>query len=203
MSRVRPLAATLAVLGLTGALVLTGCSNSSSTSAASSPAASASAAASSAAPVASAAPSAPSDAASVEASQSADAAAADTAIPENLTPKAFCLLAAPLYDEKARPTTTSQSEAAVVLTAKRLIKGTQALGQAERLKALTGKQVAEIQVTIAILLTLWQNPDLEKGTIEDMSKASGVDVQALKAAQTKGFQQEAAAALADLKKFCA
>ena len=198
MTRVRPLASSIAVLGLTGALVLTGCSNSSSSTSASSASPVASAEASGASSAA------PSDAAaSAAASEEAAVSAEESPIPENLNAKAFCLLTAPLYDEKARPTATSETDAAIVLTAKRLIKGTQALSQAERLKALTGRQVAEIQVTIAILLTLWQNPDLEKGTIEDMSKASGVDVDTLKAAQTKGFQQEASAALADLKKFCA
>lgn len=193
MSRVRTLSSVVAVLGLASALVLTGCSNSSTASSSASATASGSALASSA----------PSIAASSAAPESSDLAAEDAPIPDNLDPAAFCLLAAPLYDENARPTTTSQSETAIVLTAKRLIKGTQALSQAERLKALTGRQVAEIQVTIAILLTLWQHPELKQGTVEDMAKASGVDVETLKAAQTQGFQKESEAALADLKKFCA
>jgi len=197
MSRVRTLTSVVAVLGLASALALTGCSNSSSSTS------SAPATASGSAPASSAASSAASGAASAAPSGSADSAAEDAPIPENLDPTAFCLLAAPLYDEKARPTTTSQSETAIVLTAKRLIKGTQALSQAERLKALTGRQVAEIQVTVAILLTLWQHPELKQGTVEDMAKASGVDVETLKAAQTQGFQKESEAALADLKKFCA
>lgn len=198
MSRVRPLAATLAVLGLTGAIVLTGCSNSSTATSPASPSVGSSSPAS-VAPSASTGTQSPSGATSDSAAVAAD----DAPIPENLSATAFCLLAAPLYDQNARPTATSQSETAIVLTAKRLIKGTQALSQAERLKALTGRQVAEIQVTIAILLSLWQNPDLEKGTIDDMAKASGVDVATLKAAQTQGFQKEAEAALTDLKKFCA
>jgi len=193
MSRVRTLATTAAVLGLAGALTLTGCSNSSSSSAAATPAASGSAAAS-----AGAASAAPSDA---EASAAASELAADPSpIPSNLTKSAFCLLASPLVDKAALPKTDSQT--GMVLAAKRLIKATQALGQAESLKALTGKQVAEIQVTMAILLTLLQDPSLEKGTVEQMSKASGVDTNTLQIAQTQGFKDESAAAFVDLGTFC-
>ena len=194
MSRLGRLAIPAAVLAVAGALVLSGCSDSSS------PVASPSSAQASALASESSDPSA---AASAAPSGAAELDDVDVAIPENLSKDAFCLMTAPLYDEKARPTDTSDSETAVVLTAKRLIKGTQALSQAERLKALTGRQVAEIQVTIAILLTLWQQPQLSSGTIEEMSKASGVDVETLKIAQTKEFQDESTAALADLKKFCA
>lgn len=197
MSHARALPAILAAFGLTGVLVLTGCSNSStSTSSAS------------ATPGVSADASAPaSPAASVDAG-AASAAASDLAadpspIPSNLTKPAFCLLTAPLYDKAALPSSSTDSEAGVLLAAKRLIKGTQALGQAERLKALTGKQVAEIQVTMAILLTLLQDPTLEKGTVEEMSKASGVDTKTLEIAQTQGFKDETAVAFSDLAKYCA
>lgn len=197
MSRVRALPAALAVLGLTGALALAGCSNSSSSTSASSATPAASAGASAAA----------SPAASVDAGAASAAASALPAdpspIPSDLTKPAFCLLTAPLYDKAALPSTSTDSEAGVLLAAKRLIKGTQALSQAERLKALTAKQVAEIQVTMAILLTLLQDPALEKGTVEEMSKASGVDTKTLEIAQTQGFKDESAVAFADLGKFCA
>lgn len=189
MSRVRTLAAAVAVLGLAGALTLTGCSSAASSSSSASPAASGA--------VASAAAS---DAA---ASAAASEIAADPSpIPSNLSQEAFCLLAAPLFDKAALPSEAADSQTGMVLAAKRLIKATQALGQAEGLKALTGKQVAEIQVTMAILLTILQDPTLEQGTVEEMSKASGVDVETLKIAQTQGFKDETTAAFADLKKFC-
>ncbi len=197
MSSVRALPAALVVLGLTGALALAGCSNSSSSasSASASPAASAGASAA-------ASPAAAVDAGA--ASAAASALPADPSpIPSDLTKPAFCLLTAPLYDKAALPSTSTNSEAGVLLAAKRLIKGTQALSQAERLKALTGKQVAEIQVTMAILLTLLQDPTLEKGTVEEMSKASGVDTKTLEIAQTQGFKDESAVAFSDLAKFCA
>jgi len=203
MSRVRPLAATVAVLGLTGALLLTGCSsNSSSTSAA--------AASASASPAASAAASAAPSSSAASAVPSVSGASTDASglpvdpspIPSNLTKPAFCLLTAPLYDKSALPSMPPGSETGLVLAAKRLIKATQALGQAEQLKALTGKQVAEIQVTMAILLTLLQDPSLEKGTVEQMSKASGVDTNTLQIAQTQGFKDESAAAFVDLGTFC-
>jgi hypothetical protein len=108
-----------------------------------------------------------------------------------------------LYDKDALPSSSTDSEAGVLLAAKRLIKGTQALSQAERLKALTGRQVAEIQVTMAILLTLLQDPSLEQGSVEQMSKASGVDTETLKIAQTQEFKDESVAAFEDLAKFCA
>lgn len=194
MSRVRPLAATLAVLGLAGALVLTGCSDSSSSASATSASPAVSAAASAAA----------SDAASTAASAEAEELAADPSpIPSDLSKGAFCLLTAPLYDKAALPENAGDTEAGVVLAAKRLIKGTQALSQAERLQALTGKQVAELQVTMAIFLTLLQNPALENGSVDDMAKASGVDAETLKIAQTQEFQDESAAAFVELGAFCA
>lgn len=189
MSRVRSLSVAVAMLGLTGALALTGCSNSSTATAESS-----------SSPVASAE-------ASAEASTAAEAdlselAADPSPVPTNLTKGAFCLLTAPLYDEEALPSASTDSEAGVLLAAKRLIKATQALGQAEELKALTAMQVAEIQVTMAILLTLLQDPSLENGTVEEMSKASGVDTQTLEIAQTQAFKDETEVAFADLGKFC-
>lgn len=197
MSRVRSLSVAAAIFSLTGALVLTGCSDSSSSTAAAS-----------ASPVASASAS---DTASTSASAetgttSADAselAADPSPIPSDLSKGAFCLLTAPLYDKDALPSSSTDSEAGVLLAAKRLIKGTQALSQAERLKALTGRQVAEIQVTMAILLTLLQDPSLEQGSVEQMSKASGVDAETLKLAQTQEFKDESVAAFEDLAKFCA
>jgi len=193
MSRVRSLSVAVAMLGLTGALALTGCSNSSTATAESS-----------SSPVAS-------TEASTEASSAASAAAegdlselaADPSpVPTNLSKAAFCLLTAPLYDKEALPSASTDSEAGVLLAAKRLIKATQALGQAEKLKALTAKQVAEIQVSMAILLTLLQDPSLENGTVEEMSKASGVDTQTLEIAQTQGFKDDTAVAFTDLAKFC-
>ncbi|MGI9136883.1 MAG: hypothetical protein ACR2JS_07480 [Candidatus Nanopelagicales bacterium] len=197
MSRVRALSASIAALGVCATLALTGCSNSSTTAEASSASPAASAGASALA-------SAPSDAASSAASAGASELAADPSpIPSNLSKAAFCLLTAPLYDKKALPANAGDSEAGVVLAAKRLIKGTQALSQAERLKALTAKQVAELQVTMAIFLTMLQNPALENGTVDEMAKASGVDAETLKIAQTKEFQDESAAAFVELGNFCA
>jgi hypothetical protein len=183
----------VAMLGLTGAIALTGCSNSSTATAESS-----------SSPVASAEASAE---ASTEASAAAEGdlselAADPSPVPTNLSKGAFCLLTAPLYDKEALPSASTDSEAGVLLAAKRLIKATQALGQAEKLKALTAKQVAEIQVSMAILLTLLQDPSLENGTVEEMSKASGVDTQTLEIAQTQGFKDETAVAFTDLAKFC-
>jgi hypothetical protein len=186
MSRVRALSATVAALGMCAALVLTGCSNSSTVTEASS-----------------ASPAASTEASSAAEADLGDLAADPSPIPSDLSKGAFCLLTAPLYDEEALPSASTDSEAGVLLAAKRLIKATQALGQAERLKALTAKQVAEIQVTMAILLTLLQDPSLENGSVEEMSKASGVDTQTLEIAQTQGFKDETEVAFADLGKFCA
>lgn len=197
MSRVRALPTALAVLALTGTLALAGCSNSSSSTSASSATPAASAVAS-----AGASASASVDAGAASAAAS-DLAADPSPIPTNLTKGAFCLLTSPLYDKEALPSTSTESEAGVLLAAKRLIKGTQALSQAARLKALTDKQVAEIQVTMAILLTLLQDPTLENGSVEEMSKASGVDTKTLEIAQTQGFKDETAVAFTDLAKFCA
>jgi hypothetical protein len=197
MSRVRTISTSLASLGLIGVMVLTGCSNSSAPAAASASPAASSAASTAASPAAS-------SAASSAASAAASELAADPSpIPSNLTKAAFCLLTAPLYDKAALPSSSTNSETGVLLAAKRLIKGTQALSRAERLKALTGKQVAEIQVTMAILLTLLQDPTLEKGTVEQMSKASGVDTKTLQIAQTQAFKDESVAAFKDLATFCA
>lgn len=194
MSRVRSLSASIAAVGICAALVLTGCSGSSTATETSSASPAASAAASESA----------SGAASAAASAEASELAADPSpIPSNLSKAAFCLLTAPLYDKKALPADAGDSEAGVLLAAKRLIKGTQALGQAERLKALTGKQVAELQVTMAIFLTMLQNPALENGSVEEMAKASGVDAETLKIAQTQEFQDESAAAFTELGTFCA
>ena len=194
MSRVRSLSASIAAVGICAARVLTGCSGSSTATETSSASPAASAAASESA----------SGAASAAASAEASELAADPSpIPSNLSKAAFCLLTAPLYDKKALPADAGDSEAGVLLAAKRLIKGTQALGQAERLKALTGKQVAELQVTMAIFLTMLQNPALENGSVEEMAKASGVDAETLKIAQTQEFQDESAAAFAELGTFCA
>lgn len=194
MSRVRSLSASIAAVGICAALVLTGCSGSSTATETSSASPAASAAASESA----------SGAATAAASAEASELAADPSpIPSNLSKAAFCLLTAPLYDKKALPADAGDSEAGVLLAAKRLIKGTQALGQAERLKALTGKQVAELQVTMAIFLTMLQNPALENGSVEEMAKASGVDAETLKIAQTQEFQDESAAAFAELGTFCA
>jgi hypothetical protein len=197
MSRVRSLSVTIAIIGLSGALALTGCSNSSTATEASS-----------ASPAASSSTAAASDAASPAASgmspeDVADLAADPSPIPSDLSKGAFCLLTAPLYDKAALPENSGDTEAGVLLAAKRLIKATQALSQAERLKALTGRQIAELQVTMAIFLTLLQNPALENGTVEEMSKASGVDAETLKIAQTQGFQDASAASFADLGTFCA
>jgi hypothetical protein len=193
MSRVRRLSTTSAILGIASVLLLGACSNSSAPSSASS-----------ASPVAaSASAGASSEADAAAAAEASELAADPSPIPTNLTKAAFCLLTAPLYDKEALPSSSTNSEAGVVLAAKRLIKGTQALGQAERLKALTGRQVAEIQVTMAILLTLLQNPTLEQGSVEEMSKASGVDTETLKIAQTQEFKDESVAAFEDLAKFCA
>jgi hypothetical protein len=193
MSRVRRLSTTSAILGIASVLLLGACSNSSAPSSASS-----------ASPVASSASAgASSEADAAAAAEASELAADPSPIPTNLTKAAFCLLTAPLYDKEALPSSSTNSEAGVVLAAKRLIKGTQALGQAERLKALTGRQVAEIQVTMAILLTLLQNPTLEQGSVEEMSKASGVDTETLKIAQTQEFKDESVAAFEDLAKFCA
>jgi len=138
------------------------------------------------------------------ASAAASELAADPSpIPTNLSKGAFCLLTAPLYNKEALPSASTDSESGVLLAAKRLIKGTQALSQAERLKALSGRQVAEIQVTMAILLTLLQDPTLENGTVEEMSKASGVDTKSLEIAQTQGFKDATVVAFEDLAKFCA
>ena len=197
MSRVRALSATFAALGMCAALVLTGCSNSSTATEATS----ASPAASNSTEVV--ASDAASPAASALSSEDAAELAADPSpVPSNLSKNAFCLLTAPLYDKAALPENSGDTEAGVLLAAKRLIKGTQALGQAERLKALTERQVAELQVTMAIFLTLLQNPALENGTVDEMAKASGVDAETLKIAQTQGFQDASAAAFADLGKFC-
>lgn len=193
MSRVRRLSTTSAILGIASVLLLGACSNSSAPTSASS-----------ASPVASSASAgASSEADAAAAAEASELAADPSPIPTNLTKAAFCLLTAPLYDKEALPSSSTNSEAGVVLAAKRLIKGTQALGQAERLKALTGRQVAEIQVTMAILLTLLQNPTLEQGSVEEMSKASGVDTETLKIAQTQEFKDESVAAFEDLAKFCA
>jgi hypothetical protein len=135
--------------------------------------------------------------------EAAELAADPSPVPSDLSKGAFCLLAAPLYDKAALPENAGDTEAGVLLAAKRLIKGTQALSQAVRLKALTDRQVAELQVTMAIFLTLLQNPALENGTVEEMAKASGVDAETLKIAQTQGFQDASATAFADLGKFCA
>jgi len=186
MSRVRSLSVAVAILGLTGALALTGCSDASTSTAAASASSEVSVEPSDAAPLA-----------------PSDLTADPSPIPSDLTKAAFCLLTAPLYDKEALPSSSTESEAGVLLAAKRLIKGTQALGQAERLKALSDKQVAEIQVTMAILLTLLQDPTLENGTVEEMSKASGVNTKMLEIAQTQGFKDETVVAFEDLAKFCA